>query len=245
MNFITPDWPAPAHIKAYTTVRTSWGDLASDHHHFHKLDSDTDKAFQVDNSRLKKLFHLPEDPIWINQVHSAIALPALPENERKKADALFTTLPNRVCLILTADCLPLLICNKAGTHVAAVHAGWRGLATGVIESTIDALEQDPAELLVWLGPAIGPGKFEVGKDVFDAFTQKQAETAIAFTPHKPDKWMANLYTLAKIRLQARGVTQIYGGDFCTYTQADLFFSYRRDQGRTGRMASLIWMANFS
>lgn len=243
MNFITPNWPAPLHIKAFTTVKTSWGDLPSDHHHFNKSGSDEDKVFQVDNSRLKKLFHLPEDPMWLTQIHSAIALPALPENERKNGDAIFTTLPNRICLVLTADCLPLLICNKTGTHVAAVHAGWKGLAAGVIEATLDALGQDPRDLLVWLGPAIGPNKFEVGKDVFDAFTHKNAETEIAFVPHTPGKWLANLYTLAKIRLQARGITQIYGGDFCTYTQEDLFFSYRRDQGRTGRMASLIWIEN--
>ena len=133
------------------------------------------------------------------------------------------------------------MCNKQGTFAAAIHAGWRGLASGVIEETLKNAPKPLAELLVWFGPAIGPQKFEVGKDVYDAFVQKHPLSACAFMPASADKWLANLYELARLRLNAMGITQIYGGEFCTYLQQELFFSYRRDQGKTGRMASLIWI----
>lgn len=232
MKYIQPDWNAPASIKAFTTVRDSWGERS-------------EESFQAKQSeqRLTDLFQLPSEPLWVTQTHSNIALEASAENKLKTADATFTATPNRVCIILTADCLPVLICNKQATKVAAIHAGWRGLANDIIEATVKELNQASEDLLVWLGPAIGPRKFEVGKDVYDAFTSKHAESANAFIPHIENKWHANLYELARIRLQRLGITQIHGGDYCTYTQDDLFFSYRRDNGKTGRMASLIWIAN--
>lgn len=229
MRYIQPDWPAPAQVKAYTTVRKYWGDQA-----FHTKNEETARS-------LKTLLQLPEDPVWITQTHSTIAVEAAPENRHSKADASFTHRPNRVCVVLTADCLPILICNKQGTHIAAIHAGWRGLAGGIIETTLQGLMQRADDLLVWLGPAIGPRKFEVENDVYDAFTHQHAETASAFTPHAESKWLANLYALASFRLNLQGVSQIYGGQFCTYSQEDLFFSYRRDKGQTGRMASMIWI----
>ena len=239
MKYITPNWPAPACIKAYTTARSGWGGRRP-HHDTHPgfYTSDTEES-----GTLKSLLHLPEEPIWLTQTHSTITIPATPENREKNADASFTNETNRICAVLTADCLPLLICNKQGTHIAAIHAGWRGLANGIIETTLTSLQQPAHDLLVWLGPAIGPQKFEVGKDVYDAFTQKHAESDSAFAPLSGDKWLADLYALAKIRLKLQGISHIYGGEFCTFTQDDLFFSYRRDKGKTGRMASLIWISH--
>lgn len=233
MKVIKPNWPAPLNIKAYTTLRESWSNGIHT--------GDDDKSSQ-ETEKLKKLLELPEDPIWLTQKHTAIAVEATPENKDQIADASFTSRANRVCAVLTADCLPLLICHRQGTHVAAIHAGWRGLANGVIESTLQLLQQSPDDLLVWLGPAISPQKFEVGEDVYTAFINQHRESASAFKPHTPGKWLADLYALAKIRLQMQGITQIYGGEFCTYTQENLFFSYRREGGRTGRMASVIWIS---
>jgi YfiH family protein len=228
MTFIKPDWPAPANIKAYSTVRTGW--------------SPEYPLRTCDKYSLQTLFQLPNEPVWITQTHSTIAIEAIPQNKEQEADATFTNQPNHICVVLTADCMPILICNRSGTHVAAIHAGWRGLANGIISNTINVLGQPTNELMVWLGPTIGPKKFEVGKDVYDAFTNNHPESAKAFAPHQQDKWLADLYILAKIRLASHGISKIYGGNFCTYTQNDLFFSYRRDKGRTGSMASLIWIA---
>lgn len=238
MKYIKPNWPAPTHIKAYTTVRNSWGHYTP----HHAIDPETGDR---EDYHLKTLLNLPESPIWTKQTHSAIALEALPSNQAQIADATYTNKANRVCAVLTADCLPLLVCNRQGTHVAAIHAGWRGLASGIIESTLARISQPADDLLVWLGPAIGPSKFEVGKDVYDAFTSVHAESALAFTAYREGKWLANIYELAKVRLKLLGVFNIFGGDHCTFSQPDLFFSYRRDQGKTGRMVSLIWIAENS
>jgi polyphenol oxidase len=231
MNYLLPDWPAPTHVKAYTTVRSSWG----------ARDSHPKEATSTE--QLKALFKLPDNPIWIRQTHSSIAIEATPKQNDIEADASFTLMPNHVCAVLTADCLPILICNRQGTFVAAIHAGWRGLARGVIEATIKHAPLPLNELQIWLGPAIGPSKFEVGADVYDAFTRNHPDSSLAFQPLKPDKWLADLYKLARMRLNILGITSIYGGNFCTYTQEELFYSYRRDQGKTGRMASLIWIQN--
>lgn len=230
MKYIKPTWKAPKHIKAYTTLRNAWTQLEVG-------DQDKKRPTQY----LKNLLQLPDNPIWINQKHTAIAIEAAPDNQDMIADASFTQRPNCVCVVLTADCLPILICDKQGTKVAAIHAGWRGLAGGIIENTVRALQTPASDLMVWLGPAIGPKKFEVGPDVFEAFTHDHQEASSAFATHTSGKWLADLYKLARMRLQALGVSQIDGGEFCTYTQDDMFFSYRRDQGVTGRMASLIWI----
>lgn len=242
MKYITPDWPAPEHIKAYTTIRNSWGGRMP----YHDLNKGNytsgDQNYVAESSQLVQLLNLPNEPIWITQTHSTIVIPALPENKEQSADATFTDRPNQVCVVMTADCLPVLMCTRKGSTVAAIHAGWRGLAGGILEATLSAMREPTNEILVWLGPAIGPKKFEVGQDVYNAFVHAHPETRQAFLPTGPNKWLANLYQLAKIRLNSQGVTNIYGGQFCTYTQSELFFSYRRDQGRTGRMASLIWIA---
>lgn len=230
MSYIQPHWPAASHIKAYTTTRQSWTRFPTD---------TRDEAYRT----LQSALQLPSSPIWLDQKHSTTVIEALPHHTGRLADASFTHQTNHICLVETADCLPLLICNQLGTSVAAIHAGWRGLANGIIENTLAALHQPAENLLVWLGPAIGPQKFEVGKDVYDAFMSHDAKAKEAFTPVLSEKWLANLYLLAKQRLQAAGIAQIYSHDFCTYTQSELFFSYRRDKGITGRMASFIWIAD--
>ena len=229
MSYLTPNWPAPASVQAYTTLRTSWG-----------VDSTAAKSPES-SAQLISLLNLPADPLWIRQTHSTIAIEATLANRNQEADASFSSNPNHVCAVLTADCLPILVCNKEGTQVAAIHAGWRGLAGGVVEETIKKMNQDPDNLLIWLGPAIGPTQFEVGQDVYDAFLATHTDSATAFKAHNENKWLANLYELAKIRLKHLGISQIYGGKYCTYSQPDLFYSYRRDKGQTGRMASVIWI----
>jgi len=232
MKYIKADWPAPAQVKTYTTTRDGWGGRYPHPSHL---------SLAGEGESLRSLLHLPSDPVWLNQIHGTTVVEANPGNTEQTADASYAIESKRVCVISTADCLPVLICNKNGTHVAAIHAGWRGLAAGIIENTVTAINQPASDLLVWLGPAIGPQKFEVGKDVYEAFTQKHTESAPAFTPCNEDKWLANIYALARIRLRFLGISNIYGGDYCTYTQEELFFSYRRDKGKTGRMASLIWI----
>lgn len=231
MNKIEPTWPAPPHIKAFTTTRLGWVGATS---------SEKNSLPHGDEA-LHNLLALPTKPIWLTQKHTATVVEALQENNRKIADASYTHQPQTVCAVLTADCLPLLFCTQQGTAVAAIHAGWRGLAAGIIEATFASMQVAANDLLVWLGPAIGPKQFEVGRDVYDVFVEAHSASQSAFIAQKEGKWLANLYELAKIRLALLGISKIYGGDFCTYTQEDLFFSYRRNHGETGRMASLIWI----
>ena len=223
MDYIKPNWPAPHNIKAYTSTKHSWD------------------GNQENISHLTSLLHLPNPPIWLAQIHSTDVVNAEPSSTRAIADASFTSEKNRICTALTADCLPILICNQPGTHVAAIHAGWRGLANGIIENTIQALSLPHDDLLIWLGPAIGPDHFEVGKDVYDTFVMKHAQSAEAFLPIAEDKWLANLYILALIRLHSLDISKIYGADYCTFSDKDHFYSYRRDKGKAGQMASLIWI----
>lgn len=228
MKPIQPDWPAPASVKAYTTVRGLWGDQSS--------------RLPEARERLKQILALPSAPIFLNQTHSNIALEALPEHSDHVGDGSYTHRPNHVCVTLTADCLPVLICNQQGTAVAAAHAGWRGLASGVVENTINALNEPLDDLLVWLGPAIGPQKFEVGDDVVSAFTQHDPEALQGFRAQPNQKWLADIYALARHRLTRLGIpaSQIYGGGRCTHTESDTFYSFRREKDQAGRMASLIW-----
>jgi YfiH family protein len=234
-NYIKPNWPAPKHVVAYTTTRLC-GNLAN------HVGDDADSVRQ-NREKLMQDLNLPAMPSWLNQVHSPTAISLdTPTATIPTADAAYTHVRKRICTVLTADCLPLLVTNRDGTVVAAIHAGWRGLLAGVIDNTIAALNAPPDTLLIWLGPAIGPRVFEVGDEVRQAYIGRDARYQAAFTPHR-DRWLANLYQLATITLDHLGVnvSQVYGGDFCTYQQPDLFYSYRRDQGRTGRMATLIYM----
>lgn len=180
---------------------------------------------------------LPADPFWLNQVHGiSVALNDGLQLVTPEADAQVAYSQGRVCAVLTADCLPVLFCNRQGTRVGAAHAGWRGLANGVLENTVKALQWPPADILAWLGPAIGPDAYEVGEDVVNQFGPEYSH---GFR-RRGDRWLMDLYILAHTRLTAVGVTSVYGGGFCTLTESNRFFSYRRD-GETGRMASLVWI----
>lgn len=240
MEFIKADWPAPPNIHAYTTTRLN-GTSPSPFHGFNLATHVGDELNNVITNRLalqKKLL-LPSPPVWLNQTHSTVIIDAALASETPTADASYTTQPHVVCAVLTADCLPLLICDRAGTVVSAIHAGWRGLANGVIEAAINALPVKPADLLVWLGPAISAEVFEVGADVVSAFTQSDAQAIDAFVSIDSSHWLCDLNKLAEMRLARLGVAQVYGGDRCTYTEKNLFYSFRRE-GKTGRIATLIW-----
>lgn len=243
-SFIQPDWPAPAHVKALQTTRlggVSQGVYASLNMGEHVKD---DPMHVVRNRQLLNAF-LPSEPVWLNQVHGTRVIDAALSSCLESADAAFTDREQVVCVTMTADCLPVLLCDAQGTVVAAVHAGWRSLCDGVIEATIQAMfAKQPAlkaeQILAWLGPAIGPQAFEVGSEVRAQFMAKAPQAEQAFVPHG-DKWLGNLYLIAQQRLHALGISRIYGGGDCTYTDQDRFFSFRRD-GDTGRMASLIWLS---
>ncbi len=197
-----------------------------------------DDPAHVAANRARLRQQVPSEPGWLQQVHSATVVETcvgVPE-----ADASFTRQAGTVSAVLTADCLPVLFCDRAGSVVATAHAGWRGLAGGVLEATVAAMNVPPDQVLAWMGPAIGPQAFEVGFEVLQTFVAQHPEAAAAFIPHAPDKWLADIYQLARIRLNAIGVQAVYGGGRCTFKEADSFFSYRRD-GVTGRMASLIWL----
>lgn len=242
MKLIRAHWPAPAHIHALTTTRqdgVSQGPFVGLNLGLHV--GDDAAAVQQNRQRLIRALGLQLPPQWLSQVHGVRVVEAQPDAQVREADGCWSDTPGLACAVLTADCLPVLICNRAGTRVAAAHAGWRGLAGGVLEATLAQFD-DPADLLVWLGPAIGPLAFEVGGEVRAQFIAHQARAEQAFVPSPTGegKWLADLYQLARLRLEAAGVVAISGGDFCTFTQADDFYSYRRD-GQTGRMASLIWI----
>ena len=237
-HWLVPDWPAPANIHAATTLRTggvSQGSYASLNPAAHVGD-DTDRVRQ--NRRIiREMLDLPDEPVWLDQVHSNRAVKALKTTSLQQADASYTDEPSIVCAVMTADCLPLLVCSSDGTQVAAIHAGWRGLLAGVISNTVAAMQKQV--FLVWLGPAIGPDCFEVGSEVRDAFLHKSMEFNPAFKAQSNSKWLADIYQLARVELSAIGITKVYGGTHCTFTEHERFYSYRRD-AQTGRMATLIW-----
>ncbi|KTT02164.1 peptidoglycan editing factor PgeF [Pseudomonas fulva] len=238
-SLLTPDWPAPASVRACVTTRQGGVSLPP-FDTFNLGDHVGDDPAAVAQNRLRLSGEFDIQPAWLKQVHGLAVADADPSRV-VEADASWTDRPGIACTVMTADCLPVLFCDQAGTQVAAAHAGWRGLAGGVLEATLDRLDVPPAQVLVWLGPAIGPQAFEVGLEVRDAFTAVHPEAARAFVDGKrPGKLMADIYALARIRLAARGVTAVYGGGLCTVSD-ERFFSYRRTpQG--GRFASLVWLA---
>lgn len=239
LTFITPDWPAPANVKALQTTRdggVSMGVYAS----LNLGDHVKDQPQHVAANRQLLNTYLPSEPVWLNQVHGVRAIDAALSSCLESADASFTSRKQVVCVTMTADCLPVLLCDQAGTTVAAIHAGWRSLCDGVIEATIAAMPVPANQLMAWLGPAIGPEAFEVGSEVRAQFMAQDAQAESAFAA-KGDKWLGDLYTIARQRLQTLGVTQIYGGGRCTFSEPENFFSFRRD-GDTGRMGCFIWLA---
>ena len=236
---LRPDWPAPPAVKALQTLRGG-GCSSAPWDSFNLGDHVGDQPQCVAANRAVLRALLPAAPCWLQQVHGTLAVDA--ENGPKPvvADAGFTHRRGRVCAVMTADCLPVLFCDRAGSVVAAAHAGWRGLAGGVLESTLAAMAVAPGEVLAWLGPAIGPAAFEVGDEVRAAFVGGIPDAAAAFVPVSVGKWLADLYALARLRLQRAGVPSIHGGEACTFSDPARYFSYRRD-GVTGRMATLIWL----
>ena len=238
-DWITPDWPAPARVKAFITTRAG-GISRAPYDSFNLGDHVGDAPGDVASNRALLSVYLPTAPVWVCQVHGTNVVVADNVESVVEADAAHTAKPGIVCAVLTADCLPVLICDRNGSQVAAVHAGWRGLSQSIIERTIAAMRVPPPELLVYLGPAIGPSRYEVGDDVRDEFLKDDPDAITAFLPTANDKWLANLYELAQLRLRRLGVEDIYGGDCCTFEDAERFFSFRRD-GKTGRMAALIWL----
>lgn len=240
-GWIEPNWPAPPGIRALTTLRKGgYSQQPFDGLNLGDHVGDDPAAVARNRQLLHQSLKLPSEPAWLIQVHGVDVIEAGAVPERWEADAQFSRTSGQVCAVLTADCLPLLLCSRAGDRVAAVHAGWRGLADGVIEATLKRLAVPGDEVMAWLGPAIGSDCFEVGAEVRDAFLQYDSEAEAAFVNNRPGHWLADIYRLARLRLKACGVTAVWGGDCCTVTDKERFYSYRRD-GRTGRMATLIWI----
>ncbi len=247
MDLIIPDWPAPANVRSVFTTRIggcSTGVYQGLNLGMHVQDNP--EFVEKNRAELTDELELTQSPIWLNQVHGTSVYNAQSvTDEIPTADAAVTTQQAFPLTVMTADCLPVLLCDRTGTVVATAHAGWRGLCQGVIENTLESMLVPADDILVWLGPAIGPQAFEVGEDVRSAFLAQNVEAEAAFLPTATDgKYFADIYTLAKIRLHAKGVHQIYGGQFCTFSDEQRFYSYRRS-GQTGRMAGLIWLSNKS
>jgi polyphenol oxidase len=262
-EFIAPEWPAPTGVQAVMTTRLGgvstapWDSLNLGVHV-----GDSAASVLENRVRVRREAGLPAEPVWLEQVHgtSVVVLDAsstprtttaeqLMESRRPRADAAVTRQAGVVCAIQVADCLPVLFAARDGSVIGAAHAGWRGLASGVLGATIAAMEVPPDQIVAWLGPAIGPQTFEVGDDVVAAFTatahdDQRTQTEAAFVRQPRGKWLCDLFTLARLRLAAAGVTLVSGGGLCTVADARRFYSYRRD-GQTGRMAALIWIAGIS
>ncbi|WP_129640868.1 peptidoglycan editing factor PgeF [Peristeroidobacter agariperforans] len=244
-DWIAPDWPAPPNVKAAATLRTggvSQGAFSSLNLGSHVGD---DPAAVAENRRLlRTALNLPAEPAWLNQVHGINVVEASAEGATSAvpptADASVARGAGAVCVVMTADCLPVLFCDRDGTRVGGAHAGWRGLAGGVLGATIKALDVAPSQLMAWLGPAIEPDAFEVGDEVHEAFLKLAADNAAAFKPNARGRWQADLYQLARNELARLGVTAVYGGGFKCFADSERFFSYRRES-RTGRMATLVWL----
>lgn len=240
LQFITPDWQAPAHIKALCTTRR--GGISEDAYNGLNLaDHVGDHPEHVMQNRalLCLSLRLPQQPLWLQQTHSITAID-LDHTDLRQGDAAFTSTAATVAVVLTADCLPVLFCNSDGSEVAAAHAGWRGLLNGILEQTVQNMRSNPSDLMVWLGPAIGPHHFEVGEEVRSTFVKQSEDTSVCFKATREGHFLADLYAIARLRLNRLGISLISGGEFCTYSDLESFYSYRRD-GATGRQASLIYI----
>jgi YfiH family protein len=237
-DWLVPDWPAPDRVKACVTTQAG-GVSVAPFVSFNLGEHVEDDSFAVSSNRQSLRDVIGCAPAWLRQVHGVQVVLA-DVAQVLEADASYAVGAGVACAVLTADCLPVLFCDRAGTRVAAAHAGWRGLAGGVLEATVQAMALPPEQLLAWLGPAIGPAAFEVGAEVSEVFIAAHPQAASAFVPsHNGGRFMADIYALARIRLAACGVTAVYGGGFCTVSD-QRFYSYRR-AARTGRFASLVWL----
>jgi YfiH family protein len=241
-DLLIPDWPAPARVRACVTTRAG-GVSVGAYAGLNLGDHVGDDPAAVAENRARLGACIQARPVWLSQVHGVRVVQARPgrqADEAEQADGCWTSTPGIACTAMTADCLPVLFCNVSGTRVAAAHAGWRGLANGVLEAAVDSMAAAPGDIMAWLGPAIGPRRFEVGAEVREAFMAIHPEADTAFVPGgQPGKFQADIYALARIRLASVGVRAVYGGGGCTVEDAR-FFSYRRENP-TGRFASLIWL----
>lgn len=242
MQAINPNWNVPKNIHAFTTTRER-GVSLEPYFSFNLGDhvGDNKSAVKTNRTLLVEKFGLPQKPVFLTQTHSTRVLQLPYSGENLEADAVYTNVPNQVCVVMTADCLPVLFTTTSGNEVAAVHAGWRGLCDGVLEKTVRCFQTKPEDIIAWFGPAIGPTAFQVGIDVVKQFVAVDEKAKLAFQPDaiEEGKYLGNLYQIATQRLNNLGITQIYGGNHCTFNEKEKFFSYRRDN-QTGRMASVIW-----
>jgi YfiH family protein len=238
-HLIIPDWHAPANVKTLQTTRAG-GISSAPYDSLNLGDHVGDAPLAVERNRLLLNSLLPSEPVWLEQAHGTIVANADMAGCLPQADACIARHRSAVCVVMTADCLPVLLCDIHGSVVGAVHAGWKGLAAGVIETTVQAMDVLPQNLMAWLGPAISQQAFEVGEEVRDIFVANQPQSASAFIPGLNGKWFADLYALARLRLEAFGIASIRGGGYCTYRERERFFSYRRDR-TTGRMGTFIWL----
>ncbi|HVK53481.1 MAG TPA: peptidoglycan editing factor PgeF [Burkholderiales bacterium] len=238
-DWIIPDWPTPRNVRALITTRKG-GVSVGPYEALNVGELVGDNPDIVAENRARIRLHLPGEPVWLRQVHGNKVIVADMAAGVPEADASVARKKGVALVVQTADCLPVLLCDVDGAVVGAAHAGWRGLSSGVIENTVQAMGVTGSRLLAFLGPAIGPDNFEVGSEVREIFVAQDGGAATHFRKKENGKWLADLYGLARRRLMALGVTRVFGGDFCTVADVDRFFSYRRD-GITGRMATLIWL----
>lgn len=242
IELIRPDWPAPARVQAASTTRA--GGISSGPYSALNLGDhvgDADTAVNENRRLTGEALNLKQQPRWLRQVHRTSVAKLDGSIVTEPADAAVTDRAAEVCVIMTADCLPVLLCDRSGTVVAAAHCGWRSLSAGVLENTVKAMWVEPGAIMAWLGPAIGPAVYEVGDEVMQAFVDQDVHATAAFSHQPNGKWLCDLYALARMRLAALGVKEIYGGGFCTLSDKDRFFSYRRD-GECGRMGTFIWLS---
>ncbi len=240
-NVIAPCWPAPQTVRAFSTTRRR-GHSKGAYHSFNlgAHVGDDPQAVAKNRAALRELLELPSEPLWLRQVHGCRVMEADGYAPDEPADASIARRPGAVCAVLTADCLPVLFCDRGGANVAVAHAGWRGLAAGVLEVTLATMGTAPRQILAWIGPGIGRDRFEVGEEVRDVFVGGDHGAHELFRPSPGGRWLADLAGLARRRLHAAGVAAVFGGSWCTYTEEQRFFSYRREP-QTGRMTSLIWI----
>lgn len=236
---LIPDWPAPVNVKSLQTTRKG-GLSAAPYDSLNLGEHVGDEPLNVARNRVLLNHLLPSEPVWLEQAHGTLVANADDASCQPQADACIARHRESVCVVMTADCLPVLLCDAQGSVVGAAHAGWKGLAAGVIEATVQAMSAPPHNLMAWLGPAISQNAFEVGEEVRAAFVALHPQAASAFAVGQSGKWLADIYALARIHLNALGIAQIYGGNYCTYRESEKFFSYRRD-GATGRMGTFIWL----